>query len=846
MNPDRGETPLTPERWQQIELLFHAVIETPEAGRAEFLLRSCGGDDALLAELQRLLFAFEDEKRFSLPADAAKPKGRLGETVGGYILDAEIGQGGMGTVYLAHRADGEYDQHVALKAVSVHLRTKFFAELFRAERQILANLNHPNITRLLDGGVSSAGDPYLVMEFVDGQPINRYCDERLLPVPDRIRLFLEACSAVEYAHRKLVVHRDLKPSNLLVTKEGVPKLLDFGTAKLLLATTAESTTTRFGALTPRYASPELLRGEPVSTSMDVYSLGVVLYELVAGAWPFGDPDSPIAGLERAVRDIEPSPLPSVITDESARLRSTSKAKLARVLGGDLRGVVSKAIEADPRRRYTSVEQLSGDLRRYLAGQPVLAREQTWLYRGARFARRHRWRLVLAAVLSAGLGFSALTALQQYGREQRRLVQVRDLSQAYLTDILNEVGKLPGSMKARLLIVDRARKNLDQLLPEASGDPELRRALAAAYLQLADIQGRPFSVSAGDPAGALESYRKAEAMAAQASARDWDLLAVLVRARIMIAEIEARSGRNSEALSLLNSAIGPARRLWKDAPPDLQIDGKPAAALDVSANVMLGYIMLNDANIVHSVAGFQQALAQFRRTIAVAEQVQAAHPGIPDLAGVCSQYAGFALEGLGRLTGDSSYFQESVAAHRRSADSACGNFQKEPNPPTQRNCADALGELSWAMHQAGQGEPAVQAASQALAYIAPVSNAEPNSAEAQQDLANAYFHLGAAENIAGKFQDAINHLRTAESRLRPPRQIPANDPLGTVKLFVDIQREMASALLETHHPASAVEALEKAVAAAQGHTATADWLLADLRRQLERARGAAQTASGRQR
>jgi tetratricopeptide (TPR) repeat protein len=151
-----------------------------------------------------------------------------------------------------------------------------------------------------------------------------------------------------------------------------------------------------------------------------------------------------------------------------------------------------------------------------------------------------------------------------------------------------------------------------------------------------------------------------------------------------------------------------------------------------------------------------------------------------------------------------------------------------------------------MHQAGQGEPAVQAASQALAYIAPVSNAEPNSAEAQQDLANAYFHLGAAENIAGKFQDAINHLRTAESRLRPPRQIPANDPLGTVKLFVDIQREMASALLETHHPASAVEALEKAVAAAQGHTATADWLLADLRRQLERARGAAQTASGRQR
>ena len=835
MNPDVPATSLTPERWQRMELIFHAVIQTPEPDRAEFLLRSCEGDDALFVELQNLLLAFEDEKQFRLPAGAMESKGRLGETIGGYKLDAELGQGGMGTVYLAHRADGEFEQQVAVKVVSAHLRTRFFTERFRAERQILASLNHPNITRLLDGGFGGAGDPYLVMEYVDGQALNQYCDERLLAVPDRIRLFLEACSAVEYAHRKLVVHRDLKPGNLLVTKDGVPMLLDFGTAKLLLAAPAASTTTRFHAMTPRYASPEQLRGESVSTSMDVYSLGVMLHELVVGAWPFGDPDSPISGLERAIRDIDPAPPRSLITDESARLRSTSKVKLAHVLDGDLGSLVWKAIEADPRRRYTSVEQLSADLRRYLAGQPVLAREQTLLYRGARFVQRHRWRLAVGAVLSAGLGFSAFTALQQYGREQRRMVQVRDLSQSYLTDILTEVGKLPGSMQARLLIVDRARRNLDQLLPEAPNDPELRRALAAAYLQLGDIQGRPFSVSVGDTAGALESYRKAEAMAARAAPRDWDLLAVLVRARRTIALIDARSGKYSEALSLLNSALDPAMRLWKDAPRDLQVDGKPAAALYVETNLTIGHTMLNAAAVTNSVPGAQQALAQFRRTIGIAEEVQSAHPGMPDLAGACSQYAGFALEGLGERTGDPRYFQQGVAAHRRSADSACKLFEKEPNPQTQRNCADALGELSWALHRAGEGEPAAQAAWQALALIAPVSKAEPNSVEAQRDLTDAYFHLGAAENTAGKFPEAIGHLRTAEARIRPPRQIPANDPLETVKLYVDIQRELANALLETHDSGGAVAVLEKAVSAAQGRTPTADWLLADLRRQLAKAR-----------
>jgi tetratricopeptide (TPR) repeat protein len=294
----------------------------------------------------------------------------------------------------------------------------------------------------------------------------------------------------------------------------------------------------------------------------------------------------------------------------------------------------------------------------------MAREQTLLYRGARFAQRHRWRLALGAVLCAGLGFSAFTAFEQYGREQRRMVQVRDLSQSYLTDILAEVNKLPGSLKVRRLIVDRARRNLDQLLPEAPGDPELRRTLAASYLQLAGIQGQPFTVSEGDTAGALESFRKAEAMAAQAGARDWELLGMLVRARTAIAQIDNRAGNSSEALTLVQSSLEPARRLWQDAPANLVgVDGKPASELYISTNLELGHTMLNAADAAHNAAGYQQTIDQFRRTIAIAERVQAAHPEMPDRVAACSQWLGFALEAMGRLTGDPAYFQECVAATR---------------------------------------------------------------------------------------------------------------------------------------------------------------------------------------
>ena len=537
-----------------MEAIFHAALQRSERDRAEFLLTSCGGDDSLLSELQNLILACEAEARFEPPARAAQPKGRLGETIGGYELDDELGQGGMGTVYLAHLADGEFEQQVALKVVSSHLRTQFFTERFRAERQILANLDHPNITRLLDGGVSGSGDPYLAMDYVDGEPLNRYCDERLLTVYERIRLFLQACSAVEYAHGKLVVHRDLKPGNILVTKAGVPKLLDFGTAKLLLTSEAESTTTRFGAMTPRYASPEQLRGEPVSTSMDVYSLGVMLHELLAGAWPFGDPNSPLAWMERVVRDIEPAPPRSLVTDEAARLRSTSKAKLARVLDGDLRNILRKALETDPQRRYASVAHLSGDLKNYVTGEPVLARSGTMFYRAGKFVRRHKVAVAAAVLFTISLAGSAIYSFRQ-AQAARREAEKSALVAGFLRDVLGSADPMEVGGKKNMTVLealDRARGQLDRLNAQPQIKEYLHYTLGIVFENLSDY-------------GKAEEQLRTALAIGRKSGSDNDL----AWAEAGLGGVLIRTGKNwDEAEDILRDAVTRVRKLGRNADPSL--------------------------------------------------------------------------------------------------------------------------------------------------------------------------------------------------------------------------------------------------------------------------------------
>jgi eukaryotic-like serine/threonine-protein kinase len=480
---------LTPKSWERLEMLFHRAAELAGTDRDVFLERECAGDEQLLAQLRLMLAAAEGESQLSGPAPAQIKQ------LGGYELIRELGRGGMGTVYLARRADGQYEQQVALKLVSAHLQTAFFTSRFRAERQILAQLNHPNITRLLDGGVGPGGAPYLVMEYVDGIPLTRYCDQHRLTIADRLRLFLQICSAVEYAHRNLIVHRDLKPGNILVTADGVPKLLDFGTAKLLSAETEAVQTAHAGAsgfassdihtapllATPSYASPEQLRNEPTTTAVDVYSIGVVLFELLAGRRP-SNSSSP----DKAYTTTEPEPPEQAVTGEAAERRSMTEGRMRAILAGDLSAIVTKCLRPLPQDRYAWVNDLAADIRRYLDGRPVLARKQTALYRTAKFVLRNRGRLSAVAVLLlatlASLGY-AWHQQRQALAEGHRAVQMQTFLYRLFQSANSNVTGKPATTLTEFLQLGV------KFLPEYIKNPaDLRQArlgLAASMFQNRD-------------------------------------------------------------------------------------------------------------------------------------------------------------------------------------------------------------------------------------------------------------------------------------------------------------------------------------------------------------------------
>jgi serine/threonine-protein kinase len=420
------------ERWQQVQGLFLEALALDASRRSLFLHQACANDPELRDEVESLLAA--DAETHSLLSEPlvdlhAAPKGPpAGRRIGPFKVLAEIGHGGLGTVYRAARADDEFEQQVALKVIRRGMDTDEVVSRFRRERQILANLEHPHIAHLLDGGTTEDGRPYFVMELVKGEPLDGYCDSRRLSIAARLRLFLHVCSAVEFAHRNLVVHRDLKPGNILVTDDG-PKLLDFGIAKLLTPEPgAQSSLTRLGSIpmTPEYASPEQARGEAVTTASDVYSLGVLLYQLVSGHLPcqLSDCDtlecirriceeeprrpSTVGGLrEEGSADQGPPLTPNAVS----AVREGSLRRLRRRLAGDLDCIVLKALRKEPEHRYGSVDQLSQDLHRHLDGLPVLAREGVVLYRTRKFVCRHRWRLAAVLMIVVAVSFEVMTRIE---------------------------------------------------------------------------------------------------------------------------------------------------------------------------------------------------------------------------------------------------------------------------------------------------------------------------------------------------------------------------------------------------------------------------------------------------
>ncbi len=437
---------------------------------------------------------------------------RGGELFGPFRVLRLIGKGGMGAVYLAERVEGDFSQQVALKLLAPHLVDEKFAERFRAERQVLASLNHPHIVRLLDGGVGAKGEPYLATEYIEGQALDRFANERKRTVRERVRLFLQVCSAVEYAHQNLIVHRDLKPSNVLVANDGTAKLLDFGTAKLTTAV-GEKTATEAMLLTPKYASPEQLRNEAITTRSDIYSLGMMLYELLGGARPFDSTGDAIGELARAYHFAEPTALGKKVTGEAAAERRVGARELERELRGDLRAIAAKAIAHEAERRYASVAELARDLEAYLNGRPVGARNPSFWYVAGKLVARQKWAVGAAGLLLVAIGVGVGTTVYEKRRAERRFAQVRQLARYQLFDVYDEAEKIVGSTRLRARLAEEALRYLDGLREEAAGDAELQVELARGYLRVADVMGNYTKDNLGDREKAEALYDRAAALLA---------------------------------------------------------------------------------------------------------------------------------------------------------------------------------------------------------------------------------------------------------------------------------------------------------------------------------------------
>jgi serine/threonine protein kinase len=473
-----------PDAWRELQTLFELVDGTPEPERQRVLDSVCT-DSALRDRVLRMVHgANQDRASTTAPADAFEPgSAGLPLRFGPYQVLRVIGSGGIGTVYLAERLLNGAPQRVAIKVLSPHAAGRHFVERFRREQHILALLDHANITRLLDAGLSDSGQPYLVMDFVEGVHLDEYCDRESLGVEARVRLFLQVCEAIAHAHRSLVVHLDLKPSNILVNAEGSVKLLDFGTSKLVQSDDSVTSTL---LATPAYASPEQMRNEPLTTAADIYSLGATLFYLLTGEVEGGRRSTALA-IERAFEELQPQHLCAAqITEAAAQSRATTVPRLQRLLRGDIDTIVSRCLRPRPADRYASVDALMQDLTRYLEGRAILARPQTALYLTAKFLRRHRLSAALTTVLLVATGLFASSSVLQ----ARRADQAREMAAQrgqFLEHLLTAAN--PSIGRRDVLVSDLLGKVMNQSNEEISTDPLVAASVLGVVSRTEKALGR---------------------------------------------------------------------------------------------------------------------------------------------------------------------------------------------------------------------------------------------------------------------------------------------------------------------------------------------------------------------
>jgi non-specific serine/threonine protein kinase/serine/threonine-protein kinase len=796
---------MTPESWQQIKRIFDDAVELAPSEQGVFLEAACGSDARVRREVERMLAADPaddlEESAFSL-FDRGEEAAFRGRRVGHYRILEEVGRGGMGAVFAAVRDDGEFDQKVALKVIKSGLSTSTIVRRFRHERQILASLEHPNIARLLDGGMSDDGVPFYVMEYIEGEPIEEFCRARHLGLRERLELFRQVCAAVSYAHRRLIVHRDLKPSNILVTGEGRAKLLDFGIAKVLSQNEsgAQGTATQLGLMTPDYASPEQFRGEPVTTSTDVYSLGVVLYELLTGALPYDlaglrldqmlkvvcetEPARPSQAVTGRVSDLQTRPLTDDADDHGRPVPATnpqSSILNPQSLKGDLDNIVLKALRKEPERRYESVEQFAEDIRRHLAELPVSARPDTFAYRASKFVRRNRVAVVAASLvflaLIAGIlgtAYQARVARRERERAEKRFDQVRKLANNVVFKYHDAVASLPGATAAREMLVKDATEYLDILSQDAQDNPELARELALAYLKIGNVQGEAYQANVGDSGGALVSYRKSldilERLAAEQPGRP-EYLRDLHAAAQATATHLVRLQRWREAEEAGEMQLRLARRLDAAEPGVRENRSLLARSYQVKGET------------VEFSGGHEECIRWFRLSLEEAERVAA-----DDAAGEPTRRVlASSLQRLGtrlelhaetlREAGEPAatfapLYAESEQLHHRSLLLCEGLRRDFPQKAVYaRFVAAASLNLGTALARTGKGHEGIPLILRSLTTLLSISEGDPKNREAKRDVAETWQYMAFAREAMGQPDEAVEADRRS---LRILEEITADD------------------------------------------------------------------------
>lgn len=742
---------MTPEEWRRVKEILDAALERPESERPDYLAAACGGDADLRASVESLVRAAEGDAGL-LDATNAVAGGvevpeaptRAGERVGAYELVQEIARGGMGIVYLARRADDEFQKKVAIKLMRSGLFSELDVRRFRIERQIVAALDHPNIARLLDGGTGAAGEPYFVMEYVEGRPLLEHCRANGVSLPQRLRLFREICATVQYAHQRLVVHRDLKPGNILVTPDGSVRLLDFGIAKLLSqgdgVEAAEPTATLERMLTPEYASPEQVRGQPVTTASDVYSLGVILYELIADEKPY------------RIETGDPADLLRLVCEQDPDRPSTRAAGVS----SDLDAIVLKAMRKEPERRYASAAALSEDVGRYLEGQPVEARRGSTAYRARKFVRRHRVGAAATALVLVALAGGILATLSEArraraaeARAERRFNDVRKLANSFLFEFHDAIQDLPGSTAARALVVRRALEYLDSLAAESSGDRALRRELAEAYRKVGDVQGNAFTANLGDVAGAAASYRKAidllEPAIASGSATDAER-STLATTYLVESGLSIVRGKPEEALATSKKGLALRQRLSAENPSsERQLDLAQAWQYVAFDATTLGRRAEAEAALANQAAILEEQ-SRLRPTDRVVRRSLAQNI---------------------YLTGDTASnggnFPRALERYRAAADMQEALVQEDSSSVTfRRDLAYSLMAIGNTEESLADLGAALEAHRQALAVFEAMAASDRKSADPVLGVAMCHHNCGSALIRLGRPAEALQEYRRARA------------------------------------------------------------------------------------